>query len=72
MSKNEKPPLGAEPYYITYGERIHDLADAIRRTNDINDIRYYISEIHLCCEMIKQMAKVEKDCREAKESADDV
>lgn len=71
MSKGEKPPLGAEPYYITYGERIHDLADAIRRTNDINDIRYYISEIHLCCEMIKQMAKVEKDRREAKENADD-
>lgn len=71
MSKNEKPPLGAEPYYITYGERIHDLAGAIRRTNDINDIHYYITEIHLCCEVIKQMAKVEKDRREAKESADD-
>ena len=71
MSKSDKPPLGAEPYYITYGERIHDLADVIRRTNDINDIRYYISEIHLCCEMIKQMAKVEKDCREAKENGND-
>ena len=71
MSKNEKPPLGASPYYIVYGERIHDLADAIRRTNNVNDIRYYISEIHLCCEMIKQMAKVEKDCREAKENDDD-
>lgn len=71
MSKNEKPPLGAAPYYIVYGERIHDLADAIRRTNNVNDIRYYISEIHLCCEMIGQMAKAEKDCREAKENADD-
>lgn len=69
--RGEKPPLGAKPYYIAYVERIYDLADAIRRTDDVDDIRYYISEIHLCCEMIKQMAKVEKDRRKAKESADD-
>lgn len=39
--RGEKPPLGAKPYYIAYVERIYDLADAIRRTDDVDDIRYY-------------------------------
>ena len=71
MSKLEKPPLGAKPYYIAHGERIHDLADAIKRTDDINDIRFYISEMLLICTLIEDMKKIEPKYRIEKERAND-
>lgn len=71
MSKNEKPPLGIKPYYIAHGERINDLADAIKRTEDINDIRYYVSEMLLICTLIEDMKKIEPKYRRKKENEDD-
>lgn len=71
MSKNEKPPLGIKPYYIAHGERINDLADAIKRTEDINDIRYYVSEMLLCCTLIEDMRKIERKYRMKKENGND-
>ena len=71
MSKSEKPPLGAKPYYIAHGERIHDLADAIKRTDDINDIRFYISEMLLICTLIEDMKRIEPKYRIKKGECDD-
>lgn len=71
MIKSEKPPLGAKPYYIAHVERINDLADAIKRTEDINDIRYYVSEILLCCTLIEDMRRIEHKYRMKKENGDD-
>lgn len=68
---DKKPPLGIKPYYIAHGERINDLADAIKRTNDVNDIRYYISEMLLICTLIDDMGRVERKYSIRKENAND-
>ena len=70
--KNDiKPPLGIKPYFVAYYERISDIADAIKRTDDVNDIRLYVSEIILLCTLIEDMRKTEQKCKRYKEQSDD-
>ena len=66
-----KPPLGIKPYFVAYIERISDIADAIKRTDDVNDIRLYVSEIILLCTLIEDMRKNDQKCRRYKEQLND-
>lgn len=59
MNDYTKPPLGARPVYISSGERIKDLADAISRAsceanNYIGHISTWAEEIILHCRMIEK------------------
>lgn len=66
-----KPPLGIKPYFVAYFERISDIADAIKRTDDENDIRFYVSEIILLCTLIEDMRKTDQKYRRYKEQSND-
>ena len=69
-----KPPLGAEPAFITSVNRIKDLSDAISRqfdqpvvNIDLMCIRKWAKEITMQCDIVMEIGldiKIVKDCGE--------
>ena len=59
-SNDKKPPLGAKPYYIASGDRIHELAEAINRhagspNRNLDYMRKWAREIIAQCDLIEKM-----------------
>ena len=59
-SNDKKPPLGARPYYIASGDRIHELAEAISRhagspNRNLDSMRKWAMEIIAQCDLIEKM-----------------
>jgi hypothetical protein len=64
---NEKPPIGANPYWYTYEKRIQELSEAIARYSQYNRndskhidvIKGWATEIVMCCDIYIKMKEFE-------------
>ena len=62
MEQARKPPIGAEPAYVSAAKRIRDLAGAINRTameygiGDEHRMKAWAKEIVMQCEILERAA----------------
>lgn len=57
---NQRPPLGAAPFYIQASIRIGELSEAIHNystTSEVDKIKEWAEEIVLQCDLIETMRK---------------
>ncbi len=62
VMKQEKPPVGVKPYYISSGKRINSLAKAIQRystTKNYKTIKLWAGEIICQCKLAEIMTEYE-------------
>lgn len=62
INNTEKPPVGVKPYYISSGERINSLAEAIQRystTKNYKTIKLWAGEIICQCKLVEIMTEYE-------------
>ena len=56
--KDEIPPIGIEPWFTFYSERIEDLIDALSRykvKDDMDTLIKWARELQLVCKLYKEL-----------------